>query len=55
MLLRTAASQAGKTVSSFLIFPVMDPQAEKARVAATDAMFNSISDWVVATFSKVAS
>ena len=33
-------------------FPVKDAEAEKARVAATDAMFNSISEWLTDTFSK---
>jgi len=33
-------------------FPVKDTGAEKARVAATDAMLNRISEWLVDTFSK---
>ncbi|KAF2130957.1 alpha/beta-hydrolase [Dothidotthia symphoricarpi CBS 119687] len=33
-------------------FPVKDTEAEKARVAATDAMLNSISEWLINTFSK---
>lgn len=34
-------------------FPVQDAEAEKARVAATDAMFNTISEWLTDVFSKV--
>jgi len=33
-------------------FPVKDPEAEKARVAATDAMIGSISDWLIGIFAR---
>jgi acetyl esterase/lipase len=36
-------------------FPVKDIEAEKARVAATDNMINSISEWLIDTFSKAGS
>ncbi|KAH6882016.1 Alpha/Beta hydrolase protein [Alternaria rosae] len=34
-------------------FPAKNPEAEKARVAAKDAMFSTISEWLKTTFSKV--
>ncbi|KAI4672048.1 uncharacterized protein J4E78_000547 [Alternaria triticimaculans] len=34
-------------------FPAKDPEAEKARIAAKDAMFDTISEWLKTSFSKV--
>jgi hypothetical protein len=33
-------------------FPTKDVEAEKARVAAADAMLSKISDWLTDTFSN---
>lgn len=37
---------------AFEAFPAKDPKAEKARVAATEAMRNHISEWLIILFSR---